>query len=112
MVPISVQISRDTCLARQEAVSLPTGLGLHDRSEQSPDSRRERHCQCAPKRDPHGGLRHGCTAGVRPKPPRIARNTIDVPTTTGIIAVLGVTSTVTSGIAAPTAKVPAEANAA
>src|SRR6185295_5642420 len=54
----------------------------------------------------------GAPPACAPNPPRIARNKMDVPATTGISAVLGVTRTVNKGMAAPTAKVPAEAKAA
>jgi len=53
----------------------------------------------------------GAPPAYAPNPPRSARNRMEVATTTGINAALGVTSTVSIGIAAPTAKVPAEANA-
>src|SRR4249919_3238810 len=46
------------------------------------------------------------------KPPKSARNSSDVPETTGIRAVSGTKAAVKRGIAAPTAKLPADASAA
>ena len=54
----------------------------------------------------------GAPPAWAPNPPKSARNTIDVAMTTGISAARGVSSTVINGIAAPTANVPADANAA
>src|SRR5882724_9073747 len=59
---------------------------------------------------PHNVTRAPPTRAANP--PKSARNSSDVPETTGIRAVSGTNAAVKRGIAAPTAKLPADASAA
>ena len=102
-----------TALVASRILGRGVGPNLSGSSYQFPNSRCDRHCQCAPKSDAQSSSAHWRPPAFAPTAPRTAKKNSDATDTPTIIGRrAGDSHAVISGNAAPAVKVAAEVIAA